>query len=223
MWHEYPDIPPCIDALSRHIATHMAAVLENAGECSVAVSGGRSPIPLFERLATADLDWTRVRLRLVDERFVPPGDPDSNETLVRRHLLTGKAADADFQGLYLPNASINEAVAAANEDARPVQLAILGMGDDGHTASLFPDAPQLDAALAPDAAHYLHVTPAQAPHERITMSLAALRACGRLVLYLSGQHKRNVLEEAGKKISKTLPVSYLAAEPGATLDVYWHP
>ncbi|NYT24997.1 6-phosphogluconolactonase [Alcaligenaceae bacterium] len=223
MWHDHSGMQPCIEALARDITARLRAGLGAAGSCTLAVSGGRSPIPLFQRLAMADLDWRRIRLRLVDERYVPPGHPDSNEGLVRRHLLAGKAAAADFRGLYRAEASIGQAVAAANREAGPVDLAVLGMGDDGHTASLFPGAPQLDAALAPGAAHYLHVTPPHAPHERITMSLAGLRACGHLILYISGQDKRDVLLEAEKKISKQLPISHLAAEPGVSFDVHWHP
>lgn len=222
MWHEYPGLQPCIDALSRDIADRLRGCLRRASVCTLAVSGGRSPVPLFERLAQADLDWSRVRVRLVDERYVPPDHPDSNEALVRRHLLAGPAAAAAFRGLYLAGASIEQAVAAANDDARPIDIAVLGMGDDGHTASLFPGAAQLDAALAADAACYLHVTPPQAPHERISLSLAALRACGHLVLYVAGPHKRDVLLTAQKRVDTRLPISLLAAEPGAPLDVHWH-
>ena len=223
MWHDHPDKQACIDALADDIAARLRARLADQGACTLAVSGGRSPIPLFQRLAGTDLEWARVRLRLVDERYVPPTHDDSNERLVREHLLAGKAAAASFLGLYRPGASITQAVTTANADAQPVGLALLGMGDDGHTASLFPEAPQLAAALAPGAAHYLHVTPPSAPHERITMSLAALRACDHLILYISGQHKRQVLLEAQKEISQHLPISHLAAEPGVPFDVHWHP
>lgn len=223
MWHEYPGAQPCIEALSSDIAERLRARLCNAPICTLAVSGGRSPIPLFERLAQAELDWARVRLRLVDERYVPPHHPDSNEALVRRHLLAGPAAAADFHGLYRAGASIEQAVAAANDDAALIDLALLGMGDDGHTASLFPGAAQLDAALAADAACYLHVTPPQAPHERISLSLAALRSCGHLILYVAGPRKRDVLRDAQKQADARLPVSLLAAEPGVPLDVHWHP
>lgn len=222
MWHEYPARQPCIEALCGDITDRLRDCLRGASVCTLAVSGGRSPVPLFERLAQAGLDWSRIRIRLVDERYVPPDHPDSNEALVRRHLLSGPAAAADFRGLYLAGASIEQAVAAANDDARPIDVAVLGMGDDGHTASIFPDAAQLDAALAPNAACYLHVTPPQAPHERISLSLAALRACGHLVLYVTGPHKRDVLLAAQKQVDTRLPISHLAAEPGAPLDVYWH-
>ncbi len=223
MWHQYPDLHSCIETLSANIVRHIDTRLQAADTFTLCVSGGRSPIPLFERLAKSPIDWPRVRVRLVDERHVPPEHPDSNESLVRRHLLTGKARTADFRGLYVPEATLDAAVDAANADTKEIDLAILGMGDDGHTASLFPGATQLDAALAPNAACYLHVTPPHAAHERITLSLAALKACGGLLMYISGTRKRHVLLEAEQKISKRLPVSLLAADPGVFLDVHWHP
>lgn len=222
MWHEHSSPEAGIRALAHDIAARMRARLRSAGHCTLAVSGGRSPVALFQQLARTDIDWPNVYVQLVDERYVPPDHPDSNEGLVRHHLLGGRAAHAHFLGLYRAGASIDQAVAAANDEFRPIDLAILGMGNDGHTASLFPGARQLDDALAPHAAHYLHVTPPQAPHERITLSLAALRTCGHLILYITGPEKRGILREAEKKIDKRLPVSFLVAEPGVSLDVHWH-
>lgn len=223
MWHEHSSTEHGIQALTDDIAARIRACLRDSGFCTLALSGGRSPIPVFERLALADLDWPKVHIELVDERYVPPEHPDSNEGLVRRHLLSGHAAHAHFLGLYRRGASVAQAVDAANDEFRPIDLAILGMGDDGHTASLFPGARQLDDALSPRAAHYLHVTPPDAPHERITLSLAALRACRQRILHIAGEHKREVLRAAEQKIDKRLPVSYLIADPGVSLDVHWHP
>lgn len=223
MWHEHSSLSACIDSLSSAIAARILGHLQGSDICTLAVSGGRSPIPLFERLSSVDLDWKRVRVRLVDERYVPPAHPDSNERLVRQHLLTGKATSADFRGLHLPGCSIAQAVAAANRDAQPIDLALLGMGEDGHTASLFPGAAQLASALASNAAFYLHVTPPQAKYERISLSLAALRTCNHRILYISGERKRDILRRAEKKSDNQLPISYLAADSGVSLDVYWHP
>lgn len=223
MWHEYPDPSSCIDALVEDIAQRIQQGLHTAELFTLAVSGGRTPIPVFDRLAEVDLEWQRVRLRLVDERYVPASHPDSNESLVRRHLLAGLASRAEFQGLYQAGATIDTAVAAANADARPIDLALLGMGEDGHMASIFPDAPQLDAALAADAACYLHVTPTQASHERISLSLAALRACRHTILHITGIKKRDILLEAQRQIDRRLPISFLAAEQRASFHVYWHP
>ena len=223
MWHKHPDQNTCLDALAGHIHKSMEHGLAAADVFTLAVSGGRSPIPLFERLAELDLDWSRVRIRLVDERYVPPDHADSNEALVRRHFLTGPASKADFRGLYLADADLETAVAEAIADFQTPDIALLGMGEDGHMASIFPGAPQFEAATAPDSVSYLHVTPPQAPHERISMSLAALRASKQRILYISGRSKREVLQAAERSVTPGLPISLLAAEPGVSLDVHWHP
>lgn len=223
MWHEYSGLQPCLEALTEDITQRIRTRLQEKGSCTLAVSGGRSPVPLFERLATADLAWPRVRVRLVDERYVSPTDPDSNERLVRNHLLTDGAAMAQFRGLYLPGAGITEAVSAANEEADPIDLALLGMGEDGHTASLFPRAPQLQTALAAGAPRYVHITPPHAPYERISLSLPALLSCRHLILYIAGARKREVLRQAEHHSTPDRPISYLAAEPGDFFDVHWHP
>lgn len=223
MWHEYPGQAPCINALTHDIVERLKGRLDQSETCTLAVSGGRSPIPLFKQLAQTGLPWTRIRVRLVDERWVPPEHADSNERLARQHLLTGPAGAAEFRGLYLPGASIDQAVDAANDDAQPITVAVLGMGDDGHMASLFPGAGQLPAGLAPDAPCYLHVTPPAAPHERLSLSLAALRTCDHRLLYIDGAQKKNLLLKAQNGPDPQLPVSFLAADPGVSLDVYWHP
>ena len=223
MWHEFESTQPCIDALAKEIARAIASRLGSADACTLAVSGGRSPIPLFEALSDADVDWARVHVRLVDERYVAPDHPDSNEALVRQYLLKSRAAKAPFRGLYEADTTVEQAVEIANTHARPVDIAILGMGDYVHTASLFPNAQQLDAALAPDAPYFVHVTPPDAPHERISMSLAALKACPKRLLYISGREKHDILAAAEKQTDKNLPISLLIAEPGVSVDVYWHP
>lgn len=222
MWHEYPDQEVCLEALSENIEQRIRRGIANTGRFSLAISGGRSPIPLFERLSELVLDWSRVRIRLVDERFVPPDHPDSNERLVREHLLKNHAARADFRGLYQDAGDIDSAVESANVEFQALDLVLLGMGEDGHIASLFPHAPQLSAALAPEAAHYLHVTPPEAAHERISLSLAAVLASAHRILYIAGDTKRNVLRQAKTERSSQLPISLLVAEPGVSIDVYWH-
>lgn len=223
MWYEYPDLQSCINTLSDEIGQRMEQGLAEFDTFTLAVSGGRSPIPLFESLSKLELDWTRVRVRLVDERYVPIDHADSNEALIRRHLLVGPAAKADFQGLFTCAGGLAAAVAAANAEFQRPDLCLLGMGEDGHTASIFPNARQFESAIHPGAAPYLHVTPPHAAHERISMSLAALLSSRQRILYISGVSKRKVLQEAETCVTARLPISYLAAEPGVTLDVHWHP
>jgi 6-phosphogluconolactonase len=194
------------------------------GRACLAVSGGHSPIALFHALSSrADLDWARVHIRLVDERFVSPDNEDSNEHLVRTHLLRDKARDAQFTGLVGDPASLDRSLEQANRQTDSLDLVILGMGDDGHTASLFPHAAQLSQCLDPRQTHrYLHVTPPAAPHERISMTLAALLGAGQLILAISGAHKREIYAQAARKSNPEHPVSYVLNQSAAPIDVYWH-
>ena len=224
MWVQCSDNAEQVAALVQAVRESLAAALDAEGDAVLAVSGGRSPVPLFHALRDADLDWSRVLVTLVDERCVAPDHADSNERLVREHLLAGRAAAARFAGLVRDPADIAGSVAAANAAARPITVALLGMGEDGHTASLFPGAPELAAGLDPaNPARYLAVTPPAAPHARISLTLAALLRSRRLVLAIAGPAKRRVFDAACAALTPDLPVSALVHQTQAPLDVYWAP
>jgi len=224
MWVQCSDNAEQVASLAQAVSQPLAAALDADGGAVLAVSGGRSPVPLFHALREADLDWSRVLITLVDERCVAPGHADSNERLVREHLLAGRAAAARFAGLVRDPADIAGSVAAANAAARPITVALLGMGEDGHTASLFPGAPELAAGLDPaNPAHYLAVTPPHAPHARISLTLAALLRSRLLVLAIAGPAKRRVFDAACAALTPDLPVSALVHQTQVPLDVYWAP
>ena len=222
MLKEYPDDEHCVLAMVESIASHLASEIAAQGHAVLAVSGGRSPIPLFHALSEAAIDWPRVLITLVDERFVPTDHDDSNENLVRRHLLRARAAKAPFQGLITHPRDIMSCVLQANRQARSMTVAILGMGEDGHTASLFPDAPELAAGLDLHNPHaYLAITPISAPHGRISLTLAALLKARHLLVALKGQHKRAMFEQARMAATAELPISLLIHQTVRPLDVYW--
>ncbi len=195
------------DALADEAAAAVTAALTEGlaarGSASLVCTGGRSPGGVYDRLARTALDWSRVRVTLSDERFVEVTSPDSNEKLVKERLLIGEAAAADYFGLRGMAATPEDAAAAAAgvlHDWPTFDVVLLGMGDDGHFASLFPGSPALDAGLASDAPACLAVPQGeggQAPSmPRLSLSLTRL-ANARLVLILtSGDGKRRILDQA---------------------------
>ena len=228
-WHAMPDAQTQVAQLADAVADTLTRVIGTHGSACLAVSGGRSPIPLFAALRTRPLRWADVAITLVDERAVPPDHADSNARLVREHLLQDAAAAARFFPLVLSphvhggSVDVEACVATANDPFQQPDVAILGMGDDGHTASLFPDAAELgegiDRARPPA---YLPVRPGAAPHRRISLNLSALCAARSLFLAIGGEAKRAVFDRAAQgEAQHALPVSYVIHQREVPLDVYW--
>lgn len=221
-WHKFDHSDSWAQALTSKISATLQHSIDASGQAHLAVSGGKSPIPFFNMLSQAPIDWDRVRVSLVDERFVAPSNNDSNEHLVRTHLLINRAAQARFQGLVCDPRDLRASVARANNNTEKITLAVLGMGDDGHTASLFPGAAQLSEALDPgQEQRYIAITPVDAPYERISMTLRALLQVQGLILTISGKHKQEIFQKAVHAATPALPISYLIAQKGVPLDVYW--
>lgn len=205
--------------LAQDIAQRLAAAIQARGFAVLSVSGGKSPVALFEALRVIDIDWSRVRITLVDERCVPRSHPDSNALLVQTHLLQDLAAKAQLVLMVASTAApldtpvtLAKAASLALTAAGVADVLVLGMGADGHTASLFPDAPNLTDALdlrntqtcvAIELAH----PPANAPYARITQTLAQILLARHIVLPLSGTDKLNTLQQAWKQATPTLPIS----------------
>jgi len=219
-WHE---------GVARRVAQCLRSAIEARGVALLAVSGGRSPMGMFARLRTMDIDWPRVVVTLADERWVSKDHPDSNAGLVRRHLLQGAAAQARFVPLVNdasdPHAGQPACEQALAELPLPFDCVVLGMGEDGHTASLFPDAPELAQviALSPEVQLPLcgAVTPGQAAHPRMTLTLHALVQRNRqIILAISGSTKRQVYEQARALATRDLPVSLLLHQDECPIDVW---
>lgn len=191
------------DELNQQFASRLIAILSEAiasrGQAYLVVSGGRTPQALFQKLSQAELDWSKVTITLADDRFLPDTEADSNERLVKASLLQHKAANARFISLYAPFDTAELAVPELL--TRVVELptfdaVILGMGEDGHTASLFPCSKEVRAGMAVDAPALLAVNPATAPYQRISLSKIRLLNSRFLFLHLVGDSKLKVLEQA---------------------------
>lgn len=191
------------DMLAIDLANTLAGELKNAlvhdQTVSLAVPGGTTPGPIFDALCGADLDWDRVRVLATDERWVPPDHARSNAQLICGRLLVDRASDAQFLPLYLPAEEPDGVLAdieAVLAPELPISVLLLGMGDDMHTASLFPGARGLTKALASDAPILSVLHPDNQPEIRISLSARVLDGAISKHLVIFGMKKRDALERA---------------------------
>jgi 6-phosphogluconolactonase len=220
-------------ALAGAVAADLNRALQQQNHALLVVSGGRSPLPFFSALSQQPLAWHNVAISLVDERCVPITHDDSNSALVRRHLLINAAASAQWIALAPPDLSGSDpdpwccAVRAAEAaNGNPVlatpSVIVLGIGTDGHTASLFADAPQWLQARTTER-RYLAVKPASAPHSRISLSLSALIAQGSCQVWAVGPDKLATIERCGKLPADACALAALIADTRVRLQVYYSP
>lgn len=199
-------------AMAERLADLVAMALDRGvsaqGLASIALSGGATPAALFDQLSRKDVDWSNVGVTLVDERWVAPSHPASNEGLVRRTLLKERASAARFVGLWseAPSAELGagDAIDRVRGLVRPFEVVILGIGADGHTASWFPQAKGLAAALGDSAPIVVAVKATKSAAtgddvERLTLSLRAIRDARLVILLMTGDEKRRAFAQACRK------------------------
>ncbi|MCX8642109.1 MULTISPECIES: 6-phosphogluconolactonase [unclassified Gilliamella] len=216
-----------VEDLTSHIVNELTKAIQIRGQASIAVSGGKTPIPLFIALSEQNLDWSRVFITLVDDRWVDDTDDASNEKLVMTYLLQNKAKLANFIGLKnscnnpFDGASITEK--QLDKVPMPFDVLILGMGEDGHTASLFPGAANLAAGLDMKSGRkVIGMTPLTAPLDRITLTLPTILNSHNIYLHLVGDSKMSVLEQAeqGKDINQ-MPVRAILQQDKVNVTIFW--
>lgn len=227
-WWEYDDAAEMADAVAGDVQFIIESAIDARGAAVIALPGGKTPQPIYEKLAKAKLDWKRVTIVPTDDRLVPMGDELSNVTGIAKVFLpkgarvlpltsekaadyraAGRAADARLQDVHWP-----------------LDLCLLGMGTDGHTASIFP-GPDLDEALqGPKERRALGVMPdplpPEAPVARVTLSHSAIASSRSLMIAISGAKKREVLERAiSEGAGFTLPIGRVLSEVELPVDVHW--
>lgn len=225
-WQRFDRPEALANALAASVADTLRHALDQRGQASLVVSGGRTPAALFHALSTQSLDWSKVSVIPADERWVDEDDAQSNAGMIRQVLLQDCAAPARLLSLKQPGATPEDGLAACSQMlgqlAPPLDVVILGMGLDGHTASLFPDAAELPAALASTApCHALN--PSSQPSARISLTPALLNQARRRILHIEGDDKRIVFEAAQAQPQPLrYPIAMALADTLPTpLEVYW--
>ncbi|ALL15323.1 6-phosphogluconolactonase [Caulobacter henricii] len=222
------EVFPSRDALYDGAASVLASALTTGvaqrGQAGFAATGGTTPAPVYDRLSQLTVPWDKVIVTLSDDRFVPPSHPGSNEGLVRRHLLVGQAAQAGFAPLYFEGVTQEESALKAEAgvaSASPFGAVLLGVGADGHFASLFPGSPVLAQGLDPDSERLVLAAPAGSPAPdipRLSLTFAALTRTDLIVLLVTGAAKRAVLEGP---IDPALPVASILKQDRARVRILW--
>ncbi|MCC5854059.1 MAG: 6-phosphogluconolactonase [Idiomarina sp.] len=205
---------------ANRIRFNLEQAVNARGHGYLVVSGGRTPIALFERLAHHPLPWSDITVLLADDRWVPKDHEASNERLVKQHLFQHQAKAANWLSLNTEHATPAEAVPTLAErlaDLPRFDVVILGLGEDGHTASLFPESPQLHQGMT-TSQPVVAVTPAHAPHERISLSKSRLLNSRQIYFHLVGQAKADVLDLAMQPGAK-FPASAFLQQEQVPVDV----
>jgi 6-phosphogluconolactonase len=218
-------------ALAQDIATRLQAAIQARSHALLVVSGGKSPIALFEALRVLPIAWHQVTITLADERCVPNNHADSNALLVRTHLLKDQAQTAHLVPMIADDTPLSTVSTLATHATASLlalgnaDVLVLGMGADGHTASLFPDAPNLPLAMdlmqSPACVGIeLKIPPANASYARITQNLSMLLSARHIVLPISGKDKLSVLASAKVQASLALPVSKLLHQDRTSVTLW---
>jgi len=223
--HEFNDSESLVDSLSEDILDKLEKAILKNGKASLLVSGGSTPKPLFKKLSLSNISWNKVSIALCDERWVTSEHKDSNEKLVKDYLLVNNAVNAKFVPMYQKNIAIKDSEQVCSnvykKELFPFDVLILGMGNDGHTASLFPKNIELKKSFDTEEKLCISMTPSDAPHERMSLTKKAILSTKNLYLHFEGEEKRKVYKTVLEGIdSYEMPIASILNDK-KKVEVYY--
>jgi len=211
-------------SLACKVAENLQDALAKKGEASLIVSGGSTPKKFFHELSQIDLAWEKVKIGLCDERWVAPTHPDSNEKLVRENLMVAYASKATFIGMFIEGAEAHDAQNACTQKIKdllfPFDVIVLGMGDDAHTASLFPHNPKLNEAFESNEL-CISIEPSTAPHNRMSLTRNVILSADHLYLHFQGEKKLSLYHQALESDRRLeMPICAILHQTTTPIEVY---
>ncbi len=212
--------------LHAEIVKRLSLAIENNGVASMLLSGGTTPGPLYRALSETDIDWDKAWFSATDERWVEPDHKDSNEKLIRDNLLKNHAAKAHYIGLksnhQTPQLGQSDTEEKFSKLPVPFDIVLLGMGEDGHVASLFPNSTDTTVALDESNGQFCHTIHRDGNDvDRMTVTLKGLKTSKKIILLFNGNTKLQVYNKAKLQKTDDLPVSHLLHQNDVSVSLYW--
>lgn len=223
--HFYNDRQQLVSDLNQHLVAHLTQALHRREQATLILPGGSTPIPLFDLLAQQKLEWPRITLLLTDERWLASDHPDSNEGRIRTHILN--KTPARFISLYSGDAQPEAGEKIIEQRLRtlnwPADICVLGMGEDGHIASLFAEAAEFAHGMSEhNSALCLSTRPPQAAHARLSLTLNALLNSREIIIFIQGENKKKLYESARNNVNRiSLPVGFILHRSTVPIHIYW--
>lgn len=224
--HLFLEQKELIDALSLNIIANLEKAILEKGKASLIVSGGSTPKPLFEKLSSFDIAWDKVKVALCDERWINPKDKDSNEKLVKNSLLINFASKSQFISMYQEKIDIEDAQELCSDiykkELFPFDVLILGMGNDGHTASLFPNNIKLKEAFEINNRLCICMEPNDAPYKRMSLTKKAILSANNIYLHFEGIEKQNIYKKVLEGVDRyEMPIASILNQDKKIIEVYY--
>ena len=224
--HKFLQQDELVRQLSKKIIANLEKAILEKGKASLLVSGGSTPKALFKKLSSFDIAWEKVKIALCDERWIASNNKDSNEKLVRDSLLVGFAKKAKFVSMYQENIDIEDAQELCSniykKELFPFDVLILGMGNDGHTASLFPNNIKLEEAFEKKDSLCVCMIPSDAPYPRMSLTKKAILSANSIYLHFEGEQKQEIYKKVCEGVnSYEMPIASILNQDTKKIEVYY--